>query len=60
MHKVKIIINGKELRAEFFDTECGRKIVESLPIESEINEWGDEFYFSIGIKMPLDSTVPKK
>ncbi len=34
-----------------------KKIVEALPIESKINEWGDEFYFSIGLKMPLDSTA---
>jgi len=55
--KVRLIIDGKELKAEFFDTECAKKIVEALPIESKINEWGDEFYFSIRIKMPLDSTA---
>jgi len=55
--RVKLIINGKEIKAEFFDTECARKIIQSLPIESKINEWGDEFYFSIGIRMPLDSTA---
>ncbi|GAQ94124.1 hypothetical protein TAGGR_1297 [Thermodesulfovibrio aggregans] len=55
--KVKIIIEGKEIKAEFYDTECAKKIVEALPIESKINEWGDEFYFSIGLKMPLDSTA---
>jgi hypothetical protein len=48
---VKLIIDGKEIKAEFFDTECARKIIQSLPIESKINEWGDEFYFSIGIRI---------
>lgn len=58
--KIKIIIDGKELKAELFDTECGQKIADALPIESKINEWGDEFYFSIGIKMPLDNTATTK
>lgn len=55
--KVKIIIDGTEIKGEFFDTDCAKKICESLPVESRINEWGDEFYFSIGLKMPLDSTA---
>ncbi|GAB6182349.1 cyclophilin-like fold protein [Thermodesulfovibrio hydrogeniphilus] len=57
MHRIKIIIDGKEIKAELDNTECAEKIYNALPIESEINEWGDEFYFSIGIKMPLDSTA---
>jgi hypothetical protein len=48
---VKLIIDGKGIKAEFFDTECARKIIQSLPIESKINEWADEFYFSIGIRI---------
>ncbi|MCS7204004.1 MAG: cyclophilin-like fold protein [Thermodesulfovibrio sp.] len=58
--KINIIIDGKKLKAELFDTQCGRKIYQALPIESTINEWGDEFYFSIGIKMPLDETATTK
>ncbi len=57
MRRIRIIIDGKEIKAELYNTECAEKIYNSLPIESEINEWGDEFYFSIGIKMPLDSTA---
>lgn len=57
---VRLIINNKEIKAELFDTECAKKIYDSLPIESNINEWGDEFYFSIGISMPLDSTATTK
>lgn len=55
--KIKIIIDSKEIKAELFDTECAKRIFQALPIESTINEWGDEFYFSIGIKMPIDSTA---
>ncbi|MCX8034407.1 MAG: cyclophilin-like fold protein [Thermodesulfovibrio sp.] len=55
--KIKIIIENKEIKAELFDTECAKRIFQALPIESNINEWGDEFYFSIGISIPLDNTA---
>ncbi|MEN2985286.1 MAG: cyclophilin-like fold protein [Thermodesulfovibrionaceae bacterium] len=60
MPRIKIVIQNKQIAAELFDTECAKRIYHSLPIESDINEWGDEFYFSIGIKMPLDSTATTK
>ncbi|MCX7988680.1 MAG: cyclophilin-like fold protein [Thermodesulfovibrio sp.] len=56
-NRIKIIIKDKEIKAELFDTECAKKIYHSLPIESHINEWGDEFYFTIGINMPTDKTA---
>lgn len=58
--RVRIIIENREIRAELFDTECAKRILESLPIESTINEWGDEFYFSCSVEMPLDSTATTK
>ncbi len=58
--KIRIIIDDKEIEGELFDTECAKKILMALPIESDINEWGDEFYFSIGVKIPLDNTATKK
>lgn len=58
--KIAIIIDNKKIKAELFDTECARNIFQSLPIESIINEWGDEFYFSCGLAMPLDSTATTK
>lgn len=61
MHRrIRILIDGKEIKAELFDTECARKIYDSLPLESTINEWGDEFYFSIGLSLSLDSTAKKE
>ncbi|MEJ5227284.1 cyclophilin-like fold protein [Thermodesulfovibrio sp.] len=57
MPKIKIIIDGQTILAELYDTDCAMKIYNNLPIQSQINEWGDEFYFSIGLKMPLDSTA---
>ncbi|WP_297209274.1 MULTISPECIES: cyclophilin-like fold protein [Thermodesulfovibrio] len=57
MPKIKIIIDGQTILAELYDTDCAMKIYNNLPIQSQINEWGDEFYFSIGLKIPLDSTA---
>ncbi len=45
------------LDAEFFDTPCAKAIAGSLPIEKKPAEWGDEFYFEIPVKMPLDETA---
>lgn len=57
MPKIKIIIDGQTIMAELYETDCAMKIYNNLPIQSQINEWGDEFYFSIELKMPLDSTA---
>lgn len=58
--KIRLLINNVEIKAELYDTECAVRIYESLPIESIINEWGDEFYFSIGLSLPTDSTATTK
>lgn len=54
---IEIVINGLTVRAELFDTECAKMIVNALPIESVPNEWGDEFYFTIPVKFDLDETA---
>lgn len=55
--KIKITIGNVVLDAELSDTACAREISASLPIESVPSEWGDEFYFEIPVKMPLDETA---
>ena len=55
--KVKIIKKDLILDAELFDTQCAKAIAGILPIETRSNEWGDEFYFEIPVKMPLDDTA---
>ena len=58
----EIIITLKEIiiHAELLDTPCAKAIVNVLPIEARPNEWGDEFYFTIPVEMPLDETATKK
>jgi len=55
--KVKIIKKDLILNAVLFDTQCAKEIAGILPIETRSNEWGDEFYFEIPIKIPLDETA---
>jgi hypothetical protein len=55
--KIKITVKDITLDAELLDTRCGKAISEVLPVETRPSEWGDEFYFEIPVKMPLDETA---
>lgn len=56
MNKIRITIKDITLCAELFNTKTAQAIFNSLPIETEPEEWGDEFYFEIPVEMPLDET----
>ncbi len=58
--RIKISIEDIVLDAELFDTECAKAIANMLPIETRPNEWGDEFYFEIPVKIALDETATTK
>jgi hypothetical protein len=58
--KIKISVNDAVLDAQLFDTVTAQNIVNTLPVETEPNEWGDEFYFEIPTRMPLDETATTK
>jgi len=58
--QIKIVIADVVLEAQLFDTECAKAIVQVLPIEARLHEWGDEFYFEIPVKMPPDETATIK
>jgi hypothetical protein len=58
--RVKITVGNIALDAEFFDTPCAKAIIDALPIETIPNEWGDEFYLEIPVKMPLDGSATTK
>jgi hypothetical protein len=45
------------LDVELFDTQCAKAISGIFPIENRSNEGGDELYFEITVKMPLDETA---
>lgn len=58
--QIKIAIGKVTMDAELFDTPCAKAIADVLPIETEPNEWGEEFYFEIPVNFPLDETATKK
>jgi len=55
--RIKISIGAVSVYAELSDTACSQAIVKVLPIETSPNEWGDEFYFTTSVSMPLDETA---
>ena len=55
--KIRISIGEVTVYAELLDTACAQAIARSLPIEARPNVWGDEFYFTIQVNMPLDETA---
>jgi hypothetical protein len=58
--KIKITVGPVAVEGELFDTDCAKAIAESLPIERKPNVWGDEFYFTVPVEMPLDGTATTK
>jgi hypothetical protein len=57
---IRITVGDVTLEAEVHDTETAQAVLGTLPIETEFNTWGDEFYFEIPARMPLDDTATSK
>jgi hypothetical protein len=57
MAKGKIMITVEDLKmyAELNNSETAKKIWEALPIEANVQTWGDEIYFSITVKAGLEN-----
>lgn len=49
--RIRIRIGGVQLEAELKTTKTAEEIYKALPIEDQLNVWGEEFYFKIsGVK----------
>ena len=49
--RIRIRIGGVQLEAELTTTKTAEEIYKALPIEDQLNVWGEEFYFKIsGVK----------
>jgi hypothetical protein len=55
--KIKIKAGNVEAEAVLNDSATAKKIWEALPIEARANTWGDEIYFAIPVKAPLEKTA---
>jgi hypothetical protein len=53
-NRIKILVQDLDIEAELNETETARLIWDSLPIESNVNLWGNEIYFSIPVKKGLE------
>ena len=58
--RMSIQAGSVSLDAILFDTECGRAIYNALPVETNFDVWGDEFYFEIPVSLGLDDTATTK
>jgi len=52
---IKIKISGKILEAELNQTKAALKIMDTLPLEADINCWGNEIYFAVPINEELEN-----
>jgi hypothetical protein len=53
--KVTIRVENIKASAELNDSETAQEIWKALPIEGNVNIWGDEIYFSIPVKIELEN-----
>ena len=57
---IRITAGKISVTAELDDTPLAQIVAAKLPIETEPNEWGDEFYFGIPVRSQLDETATTK
>ncbi|MCX5908806.1 MAG: cyclophilin-like fold protein [Deltaproteobacteria bacterium] len=55
--KIKIFAGSVEAEALLNDTATAQKIWDALPLDTRANIWGDEVYFAILVKAPLEKTA---
>ncbi len=53
---IVIKIGEVEINASLNNSPTAKEIEKILPLESIVNTWGDEIYFTIPVSMPLDNT----
>lgn len=52
--RVNIRFATYQIEAELFETPTGKAIYEALPIQRNVNCWGDEIYFEIPVQSKLE------
>ncbi len=54
MNKILIEFDKLSLQARLNDSPTAQELLKQLPIESQVNTWGDEIYFEIPVNMPQE------
>lgn len=60
MRQIIIEVDRYSWPATIFDTPTGQKIIEALPLESTVNVWGNEMYFSTGLNIELEEEAKEE
>ena len=55
--KITITVEEINIEAELNNNMTAEKIWQLLPIEGQVNTWGDEIYFSIGENIELEKNA---
>ena len=55
--KIRIKAATVEAEAVLNDSATAQKIFQALPIEARVSTWGDEIYFAIPVKAPLEKNA---
>ncbi|MGH8703352.1 MAG: cyclophilin-like fold protein [Burkholderiales bacterium] len=55
MARVRIAWKGGEVTAHLRDTHTARELLGVLPCEANASTWGEEVYFEVPLKAPLES-----
>jgi len=53
--QIRIKAGSVTVVAELYNTKIAEAIWQALPFSSKVNTWGDEIYFSIPVKIGLES-----
>ena len=46
-----------QVEAELFDTPTGRAVYDALPLQRNVNRWGEEIYFEVPVFCELEDTA---
>ena len=55
--KIKLTFNSETFTAVLEDTPTAQKLLEALPCEAEVETWGEEIYFEVGVKSELEANA---
>ncbi|MHB1348025.1 MAG: cyclophilin-like fold protein [Candidatus Humimicrobiaceae bacterium] len=54
---INILIGKLDIKVQLNETKTSKKLLEILPISSNVNRWGDEIYFSIPLKADIEDGI---
>ncbi len=54
---IRIQAGAVEVLGELHDTATAQAIAAALPLEATVHTWGEEIYFPIPVRQPLDQTA---